>query len=98
MDSVSIIIPAYNEEKRLPYSLQRIKKYLKGCGFPFEIIVINDGSADKTVEAAEKEKGVRIISNGKNMGKGYSIKKGMLEAKNDIVLFTDADLSTPIEK
>jgi len=96
MDSVSIIIPAYNEEKRIPYTLQRIKKYLKSCRFSHEIIVVNDGSTDKTREVSEKEN-VCVINNGKNVGKGYSIKKGMLSAKNDIVLFTDADLSTPIE-
>lgn len=96
MASVSIIIPAYNEEKRLPVTLSRIKKYLSRKKVPAEIIVVNDGSTDGTAAAARLAK-VRLINNPENRGKGYSINRGVLAAKKGIILFTDADLSTPIE-
>jgi dolichyl-phosphate beta-glucosyltransferase len=96
MTSVSIIIPAYNEEKRLPATLSRIKKHLSKKSISAEIIVVNDGSTDGTADAARRAK-VKLINNSKNRGKGYSINRGMLAAKNGIVFFTDADLSTPID-
>jgi len=94
--SISIIIPAYNEEKRLPATLAAVREYLGGSSWEFaEIVVVDDGSRDRTLEVAQSA-GVRVLRNPGNRGKGYSVKHGALEAKGAWVLFTDADLSAPI--
>ena len=94
--SISIIIPAYNEEKRLPATLVRVREYLDAAKWDFaEILVVDDGSRDGTTMVACGA-GVRLLRNPGNRGKGYSVKHGMLEAKGDWCLFTDADLSSPI--
>jgi glycosyltransferase involved in cell wall biosynthesis len=94
--SLSIIIPAYNEAKRLPASLVKVREYLSASPWEFaEVVVVDDGSADDTVHVA-RDAGVRVLQNPGNRGKGYSVKHGMLEAKGEWALFTDADLSTPI--
>jgi dolichyl-phosphate beta-glucosyltransferase len=94
--SLSIIIPAYNEAKRLPASLVKVREYLSASSWEFaEVVVVDDGSTDDTVQVA-REAGVRVLQNPGNRGKGYSVKHGMLEAKGEWALFTDADLSTPI--
>ena len=96
--SISIVIPAYNEEKRLPATLVAVRDYLNRTPWTFaEVVVVDDGSRDGTVEVA-RAAGVRIVKNPGNRGKGYSVKHGALEAKGDWVLFTDADLSAPIEE
>jgi dolichyl-phosphate beta-glucosyltransferase len=96
--SISIIIPAYNEAKRLPSTLARVRQYLDSSFWEFsEILVVDDGSRDGTAAAAEKI-GVRVLRNPDNRGKGYSVRHGMLEAAGDWSLFSDADLSTPIEE
>jgi dolichyl-phosphate beta-glucosyltransferase len=102
---LSIIIPAYNEESRLGRTLGRLYEYFNGRGASpdsFEIIVVDDGSTDNTVRTAQewslKIPSVRVVSNGQNRGKGYSVRHGMLEARGRIGLFSDADLSTPIEE
>jgi glycosyltransferase involved in cell wall biosynthesis len=102
---LSIIIPAYNEESRLPRTLTRIREYFASRGISsdqLEILIVDDGSKDGTLQVAEKWAGewpsVRVISNGDNRGKGYSVRHGMLEARGRIALFTDADLSSPIEE
>jgi dolichyl-phosphate beta-glucosyltransferase len=99
---VSIIIPSYNEERRLPETLERIAAYVRASGRETEILVVDDGSTDRTAAIAEsfqdKFPALRVISNGVNRGKGYSVRRGMLEARGGIVLFTDADLSAPIEE
>ena len=99
---LSIVIPAYNEEERIGESLTKTDHYLKKQGFDFEIIVVDDGSNDKTLdllrEYSQKISNLVILRNESNQGKGYSIKKGILKSKGDIVLFTDADFSTPIEE
>jgi dolichyl-phosphate beta-glucosyltransferase len=99
---LSIVIPAYNEEPRLPASLARIAAYIRASGRETEVVVVDDGSRDGTASAAESFRGeipcLRVISNGENRGKGYSVRHGMLEAQGRIVLFTDADLSAPIEE
>ncbi|MGH9718645.1 MAG: dolichyl-phosphate beta-glucosyltransferase [Bryobacteraceae bacterium] len=101
--SISIIIPAYNEEARLPQTLARIDSFLRGRRLEFyEILVVDDGSRDRTAEvagafaAAHPE--VRVLRNPGNRGKGYSVRQGMLEARGQWALFTDADLSAPIEE
>jgi glycosyltransferase involved in cell wall biosynthesis len=96
--SISIIIPAYNEEKRLPATLTKVKDYLQSAPWEFcEIVVVDDGSRDGTAELARCS-GVRLVQNPGNRGKGYSVKHGMLEAKGEWILYTDADLSAPIEE
>ena len=99
---LSIVIPSYNEELRLPATLQQIAAYLPGLGGDTEILVVDDGSKDRTAEVAESFRmtlpGLRVISNGVNRGKGFSVRHGMLEARGQTVLFTDADLSAPIEE
>lgn len=101
--SISVIIPAYNEEKRLPSTLQKVAEYLEGASFTFaEILIVDDGSGDGTAAMAEAfaraRPYVRVLRNPGNRGKGYSVRHGMLEAKGEWALFTDADLSSPIEE
>src|SRR5450631_190468 len=94
--SLSIIIPAYNEAKRLPASLVKVRAYLDAAQWDFvEVMVVDDGSTDNTVQVA-RDAGVRVLQNPGNRGKGYSVKHGILEAKGEWALFTDADLSSPI--
>lgn len=97
---ISVIIPAYNEEKRIYSTLLKIKSYLSKNGYLFEIIVVDDGSRDKTAEVVKRMKDprIRMIGCSRNKGKGYAVRKGMLVAKHNLALFCDADLSTPIEE
>ena len=99
---LSIIIPSYNEESRLPATLERIAAYIQTCGRETEVLVVDDGSRDGTAAVAEyfqiKIPSLRVISNGVNRGKGYSVRHGIQEASGRIALFTDADLSAPIEE
>lgn len=99
---LSIIIPAFNEENRLGRTLERIRGYVSSKGFDAEVIVVDDGSSDGTAELVEEWRtrmpNLRLVSNGRNRGKGYSVRHGMLEARGRIALFTDADLSAPIEE
>ncbi len=104
---ITVVIPAYNEETRLPPNLERVANYLADeLKRPAEILVVNDGSSDQTsevsrVQASELERdglSIRVIDNPGNRGKGYSVRNGMLEAQGDWVLFSDADLSAPIEE
>jgi glycosyltransferase involved in cell wall biosynthesis len=99
---LSIIIPSYNEESRLPATLDSIATYLSELGREAEVLVVDDGSKDGTVAVAEyfriKIPTLRVVSNGINRGKGYSVRHGMHEARGRIALFTDADLSAPIEE
>ena len=103
MRSLSIVIPAYNEESRLPATLDKVTEYLRKAGFPSpEILVVDDGSRDGTVGVVEKQAErypeIRLLRNPENRGKGYSVRHGMLEARNEWVLFSDADLSAPIDE
>ena len=99
---LSIVIPSFNEEKRLPATLERIAAYVRASGRETEVIVVDDGSTDRTKEVAESYgdqiERLRVVSNGRNRGKGYSVRHGSLEARGEVVLFTDADLSAPIEE
>ncbi|OLD79520.1 MAG: hypothetical protein AUF67_15770 [Acidobacteria bacterium 13_1_20CM_58_21] len=99
---LSIIIPSYNEELRLPATLERIAAYLSTYAREAEVLVVDDGSEDGTAAVAESYRSkiltLRVISNGVNRGKGYSVRHGMQEARGRIALFTDADLSAPIEE
>jgi glycosyltransferase involved in cell wall biosynthesis len=99
---LSIIIPSFNEELRLPASLEKIASYILNKRPNTEVIVVDDGSMDRTAAIAEswREKipQLRVLSNGSNRGKGFSVRHGSLEARGDVILFTDADLSSPIEE
>lgn len=95
---ISIVIPAYNEESRIGDSLKKIIDYFSKRKEKYEIIVVNDGSKDKTVDVVKKFKKVKLINNSTNKGKGFAVKNGVSHAKGDYILFSDADLSTPIQE
>lgn len=88
--AISVIIPAYNEEKNIENMLFRINKTLQALHVPYEVIVVDDGSTDKTALLAAKYK-VTVLSNGTNQGKGYALKKGLQKAKGNILVTIDAD-------
>lgn len=99
---LSVVVPAYNEEKRLPKTIGEIDKYLSKQNYEYEILVVNDGSKDKTVQVARgltsTIKNLKVTGYEKNQGKGYAVKFGMIEAKGDYRLFSDADNSTSIDQ
>ncbi len=90
------MIPAYNEEGRLPPTLDRLRAYLGQGSLAYEIVVVDDGSADFTSEVARVH-GATVVRNDTNRGKGFAARRGMLLARGGRRLMTDADLSTPIE-
>lgn len=96
----SFIVPAYNESERLAFSLPKVLEYVRQQEFQSEIIVVNDGSTDTTADVVRRfmtlNPDVRLVENPGNRGKGYSVRNGMLHATGDVMLFTDADLSSPI--
>jgi dolichyl-phosphate beta-glucosyltransferase len=100
--SYSIIIPAYNEAARVGATLEKVLAYVAEQGWDAEVIAVNDGSRDKTAEVirdyAEKNPRLQLLENPGNRGKGYSVRNGMLHAQGEILLFSDADLSSPIEE
>lgn len=99
---LSIVIPAYNEENRIKNTLLSIQDYLSSNKINAEIIVVNDGSKDSTVEVVKsyqnKIPNLQIIDLGKNCGKGAAVKQGVIKSRGKLILFTDADNSTPIEE
>jgi glycosyltransferase involved in cell wall biosynthesis len=98
----SIVIPAYNESARLGATLEKVLAYVHQQGWDAEVVVVNDGSRDNTAEIvrafAEKNSAVRLVENPGNRGKGYSVRNGILNSHGDVVVFSDADLSSPIEE
>ncbi len=100
---LSIIIPAYNEEKLISDTLSQVTGFLESKPFIYEVIVVDDGSKDRTVEIAKgwgaEGKGfpVLVLENVRNRGKGFSVRKGFQNAGGEYACFSDADLSTPIE-
>lgn len=101
---LSIIIPAYNEERRIGRSLEDVLRFLASQPYRAEVIVVDDGSSDKTASAVSERitqyqdagHDLRVLTNIPNRGKGYSVKRGLTEARGEIVLFSDADFSSPI--
>lgn len=91
---LSIVIPAYNEEVRLVPTLARIKEYLAGQSYSSEILVVDNASSDRTSEVA-REAGVEVLEEPQR-GKGAAVRTGVLAARGEQILFSDADLSTPI--
>jgi dolichyl-phosphate beta-glucosyltransferase len=97
---LSVVIPAFNEAARLPSTLAAIKRFLDATSLSHEILVVDDGSSDDTGARAQAALpgGVRVLRNETNHGKGFSVRRGMLEAAGARRLMSDADLSTPIEE
>lgn len=100
---LSIVIPVYNEERKIGSSLARIYDFLKQKDYDYEVIVVDDGSSDNTIleiqcSALANENKLKIVRNGVNRGKGFSVKNGILNSRGECVLFSDADLSAPIEE
>jgi len=98
---LSVVVPAYNEEERLAASLDAIAAYFEGHRLEAEVLVVDDGSTDRTAAVASsvlKGRRGRILKNMENRGKGYSVRRGVVEAQGRWVLLTDADLSAPIEE
>lgn len=99
---LSVIVPAYNESARLPATLARLREYLEAAGEPYEVIVVDDGSVDDTAAAAQETANswhqLCVIRLPGNQGKGAAVRAGMLAASGQLRLFTDADLSAPIEE
>lgn len=98
--ALSLVIPLYNERERIKNSLKHILPYLEQKTTEYEIILIDDGSTDGTLETVKELQNnhFRILKNEKNYGKGYSVQKGMLKARFPLILFSDADFSTPLEE
>jgi glycosyltransferase involved in cell wall biosynthesis len=97
---VSIVVPAYNEAQRIGESIKKIDAFVRASPLAFELIVVDDGSRDDTAATVSKSqtKGLRLVRNEQNHGKGYTVRQGVLAASGEYVLFTDADLSAPIEE
>lgn len=102
MPHLSVIIPAFNEERRLPATLESVHAFLMSWGKTFEIVVVDDGSTDGTSdvvqEFAKHHDGVRLLSYAPNQGKGHAVRTGMLAGAGDLLLLNDADGSSPIEE
>jgi glycosyltransferase involved in cell wall biosynthesis len=95
---VSIVIPAFNEAIRIGGTLLQLRQYVERLQYPFEVIVVDDGSVDDTAAIVQRGAfpGLRLLRNRANRGKGYAVRQGVLGSSGDYVLFSDADLSTPI--
>lgn len=98
----SIVIPAFNENARIPATLEAVVQCLRSRGWQAEVIVVNDGSTDRTAQVVrdfmQNAPEVRLLENPGNRGKGFSVRNGVLQSHGEVVLFTDSDLSAPIEE
>ena len=95
---LSIVVPAYNEERQIAATLRAIRTFADAQEFPVEIVVVDDGSTDATADVVAKIAGVRLLRVVPNRGKGHAVRRGVLASAGKFVLFTDADLSAPIEE
>ena len=99
---LSVVVPAYNEEARLGASLKRMWEYFQSQSYKFEILVVSDGSTDKTVQVVEEmskdHSEIQLLTYSPNRGKGHAVRYGVLRANGEKILFCDADLATPIEE
>jgi glycosyltransferase involved in cell wall biosynthesis len=99
---LSIVIPAYNESARIEQTLARVMACVERQGWDAEVTVVDDGSTDRTAEMVrgwmERTPRLRLVQNAGNRGKGYSVRNGLLQATGEVVMFTDADLSAPMEE
>lgn len=100
--SLAVIVPAFNEEARIGPTLERMIEYFRDQHYECRVVVVSDGSTDATVATAARfaaeNPNVRVTDSQPNRGKGYVVRRGMLDAEEDLVLFSDADLATPIEE
>jgi len=98
----SIVVPAYNEQARIGSTLEQILHHLRAQQWNAEVVVVDDGSRDDTLEIlnrfAREHPHVRVLQNPGNQGKGYAVRNGMLNARGEVLLFTDADMSSPISE
>jgi len=99
---LTIVIPAHNEALRIGATLEKVRQYLDSRNYACELIIVDDGSTDSTPRllerVQERHPEIRVLRNEPNRGKGFSVRRGVLEARGEFVLFTDADLSAPIEE
>lgn len=95
---LSFIIPAYNEETRIAHSLPKAVSYFAEQPYTTELIVVDDGSRDRTVEVARSFEGVTVLQQPQNRGKGAAVRRGMLESTGSFRIFSDADFSTPVHE
>ena len=97
---LSLVVPAYQEAARLPRTLERLADFARGCGFPLEILVVVERSADATLDIAarfaDRHADFQAIDNGPQRGKGHAVRAGMLRARGEQVFYMDADLSVPL--
>jgi len=98
MTQLSLIIPCYNEKKRISQTLSQIIEFLNPKNINYEIITVDDGSGDDSFQIIQKFSNVKIIKHEKNQGKGAAVKTGIINSTGEFILFTDADNSTPIEE
>lgn len=99
---LSLVVPVYNEEKRFELPLPRVVQYLQEHFPKHEVIYVDDGSSDQTyrriLETAKKNPSIRVVQNARNMGKGEAVRHGFSEAHGDVLVFSDADFSSPVEE
>jgi dolichyl-phosphate beta-glucosyltransferase len=95
---LSIVVPAYNEGRRIRDTLEKLCYFKELESYSIELIVVDDGSTDQTIETVSEFPAIRLVRNDRNHGKGFTVRHGVLEARGEFILFTDADLSTPIEE
>src|SRR6478752_6509542 len=99
---LSVVLPMYNEEERITKSLHQLATYFARQDYTYEVVLVDDGSSDCSIAVAQgilsEVPTLRVLQSDRNYGKGHAVRTGMLAAKGDFVLFSDADLSTPIDE
>ncbi len=99
---LSVVLPMYNEEERISKSLHQLAAYFAKQDYSYEVVLVDDGSSDRSITVAQgilsEVPTLRVLQSDRNYGKGHAVRMGMLAAKGEVVLFSDADLSTPIDE